>query len=218
MNSIYKAISMLFFAIILPAQAELTALKDNHLGDIYGQAIFEVTNQDVVQPGGDSLEMIKLTVGARIELNANIEEIALGRYWRPAGTACNGGNGSEGGGGGNPVCYNDGTNISPDTQNLKWACTASPCGNTDRNVGSYVSSAITHGTEKSFNLFPGGFEPDNGVDIKLRDVTMGRVMWKDGKRYLEPFVQENPYIELAFDENASGIRQLAGFRLGSENS
>jgi hypothetical protein len=215
MNSIYKAVTMLFLAIILPAQAELTVLEDNHLGDIYGQAIFEITNQDVVQPGGDSLEMIKLTVGARIELNANIEEIALGRYWRPDGTNCSGGNGDQGG---SPICYNNGTNPTPNTQNLKWACTSYPCGNVDRPEGAYISSSLTHGKEESFNSYPGGFEPDNGVDIKLRDVTMGRVMWSGGKRYLEPFVQENPYIELAFDENASGIRQLAGFRIGSEDS
>jgi hypothetical protein len=82
----------------------------------------------------------------------------------------------------------------------------------------YMSSDLTHGKTLTFFAFPGGFEPDGGVDIKLRDVTMGRVMIKDGKRILEPFIQENPYIEVAFDKNASGIRELAGFRVGSEDS
>lgn len=211
MNSIYKTVLMLFLAITLPAQAELTAIEDNHLGDIYGQAIFEITNQDVAQDSGGSLEMIKLTVGARVEINANIDEIALGRYWRPEGTDClYGGNASR-------VCDN-GYNDAPLTKNISWACTVKPCGSVELEDSNYMSSVLTHGKTLSFFAYPGSFEPESGVDIKLRDVTMGRTNCSNGVCVLEPFVQENPYIELAFDKNASGIRQLAGFRVGSEDS
>src|SRR5690606_34197569 len=69
--------------------------------------------------------------------------------------------------------------------------------------------SLSHGFEKSFFDFEGGYQPDGGIDIKLRHVTMGRLV--DG--VLEPLIQENPYLEFAFDAN-----RLVGFRLGFEET
>ncbi|MCA6064647.1 hypothetical protein [Thalassolituus marinus] len=198
------------------ATAALQAMDEQALSETFGQAIFEVTDQGVSQADGSTLEMLRLTIGARVELNANIEEISLGRYWRPEGTNCTGG------AGGDKICYNNVVPVTYD-DNVKWACTANPCGSVGLGSDQYVSSALTHDTggEKSFfdeSVFPGGFKPDGGVDIKLRDVTMGQAINKGNGVYeLLPFVQENPYLEFAFDES-SGVRKLVGFRLGAEES
>lgn len=214
MNKIIKSLSVLMMAFPVIAAAMQT-MDDASLSETYGQAIFEVTDQTVEQAGGGSLDMLRLTIGARIEINANIEEIALGRYWRPEGTNCTGG------AGGDKICYND---IVPDSynDNINWACTAKPCGSVGLAESVYAPSSLSNGTSTPFFDFPGGFEPDSGVDIKLRDVTMGQVIKQtdsNGQAVYEltPFIQENPYLEFAFD-NVGGAKQLVGFRLGAEDS
>jgi hypothetical protein len=176
-------------------------MDDGELSATSGQAIYEVKEQLVAQPEGKALRMLRLTIGARQEINANVEELALGRYWRPEGTNCTGG--SEG----NKVCYN---NIIPVdyNDNINWACTAKPCGSVGLGHG-YASSALSHGFEKSFFEFEGGYQPDSGIDVKLRHVSMGQVV--NGQ--LLPFVQENPYLEFAFADN-----KLVGFRAGAEET
>lgn len=194
----------------------LTPLSEEEMAATYGQAIFEITDQLVAQPNGADLNLLRLTMGARIEINANIEELSMGRYWRPEGTNCTGGPG------GDKVCYNNNPPASY-TDNINWACTAKPCGSVGLGDDNYKSSALTHNTggEKSFfdeSAFPGGFQPDGGVDIKLRDLTLGQVRDRgNGVFEMLPFVQENPYFEFAFDES-SGVRKLVGFRMGAENA
>lgn len=212
MNRIIKMtlpVVLTFWSVVV--LAAMQPLDEHELADTYGQAIFEVTDQVVNQDGGADLRMLRMTMGARIEINANIEELALGRYWRPEGTNCIGGANGQ-------VCYN---NIIPASynDNINWACTGNPCGNVGLSDSDYLSSEKTHNVgEKPFFDYPGGFEPDGGVDIKLRDVTMGQIRDKGNGQYeMLPFVQENPYLEFAFDET-SGARKLVGFRLGFENT
>ncbi|MCD8523877.1 MAG: hypothetical protein LRY66_13895 [Saccharospirillaceae bacterium] len=213
---IIKKLPALIVMICPSIWAGMQPMDESEMSLTYGQAIFEVTDQVVSQPEGADLSLLRLTIGARIEINANVEELSLGRYWRPEGTNCTGG------AGGDKVCYN---NVLPASynDNINWACTANPCGSVGLDDANYKSSALTHDTggEKSFfdeSVFPGGFRPDGGVDIKLRDLTMGQVRDKGNGQYeLLPFIQENPYFEFAFDET-SGVRKLVGFRLGAEES
>ena len=207
---------MLFTLCASYSFAALEPMTEATMSGTYGQAIFEVRDQAVEQADGSSLNMLRLTMGAHVEINANIEELSLGRYWRPEGTNCTGG------AGGDKVCYN---NIVPESynDNIDWACTAKPCGSIGLDSANYLSSDLTHdiGEESFFNesIFPAGFEPDSGVDVKLRHLTMGQVRDDDGDGVFEliPLVQENPYFEFAFDES-SGARKLVGFRLGFEDS
>lgn len=215
------------------SQAKLEPMSEASMSNTYGQAIFEIKhNKNVDQGAGkNKLDMLKITIGARIEINANVAEVSVGRYWRPEGTNCSGGPG-------NKICFNgtvpskpaDNSNPAADGSdyygsNLSWACTAKPCGSIGFKDDEYVSSTLTHAgtalnglSPKKFFDFPGKFEPDGGVDIKLRDVTMGQIRSIGGGRYeMTPFVQENPYFEFAFD-NTGGTRKLVGFRLGAENS
>jgi hypothetical protein len=196
-----------------PVWANLEPLTEQELAASFGQAIFELNEQLVNQGNGSQLNMTRLTMGARVEINANVAELSLGRYWRPEGTNCSGGPG------GDKVCYN---NIVPESydDNINWACTAKPCGSVGLPDDAYKSSAFTHDTDGaiSFFDFPGGYQPDGGVDIKLRDVTLGQVRDKGNGQYeLLPFVQENPYIEFAFDETGAS-RKLVGFRIGAEDA
>ena len=211
-TTIIRFFTFLAFSSLVSA---MQTMDDHAMSDTYGQAIFEVTDQTVAQSDGSLLDMLRITVGARIEINANIDEIALGRYWRPEGTNCTGGPG------GDKICYNDVVPASYDDK-IKWACTANPCGSVGLDASEYVPSALSNGTDTPFFNFPGSYEPDSGVDIKLRDVTMGQVISSTDSNgntvyELTPFIQENPYIEFAFDES-SGSRQLVGFRMGAEES
>lgn len=233
-------ISALFVSFFV--QAKLQPMSEDAMSSTYGQAIFEIKETKNVDQGAGrvSLDMLKLTIGARIEINANVAEVSVGRYWRPEGTNCSGGSD------GNKICFNGAASSKPGNtsnpsrdgsdyyKNLSWACTAKPCGSVglyerkgafDPSNKVYESSTLTHAgtalnglSPKHFFDFPGGFEPDNGVDIKLRDITMGQIRDIGGGRYeMTPFVQENPYFEFAFD-NTGGARKLVGFRLGAENS
>ena len=201
--------------ILLTAQAAAMApMSESAMSEISGQAIFEVNQQAMVQADGSSLDMLRLTIGAQVEINANIDEVALGRYWRPEGTNCTGG------AGGDKVCYNNDPPVSYN-DNIKWACTANPCGSIGLAASNYESSSLTHnvGQESFFDksVFPSGYQPDGGIDIKLRDVTMGQVRDDDGDGVYEltPFVQQNPFIEFSFDQDNG---KLVGFRLGAEDS
>ncbi|MFY9178230.1 MAG: hypothetical protein WAO12_00440, partial [Venatoribacter sp.] len=148
MNTIKKLIipiALLFSSQL--ALAGLQAMNDEELSAMHGQALYELKEfgyGDVPQPGSEDLRMVRLTIGARIELNANVEELALGRYWRPEGTNCTGGSG------GDKVCYNNTVPVGYD-DNIKWACTAKPCGSVGLNADSYNSSSKTHNVgKKSF--------------------------------------------------------------------
>lgn len=203
MTIINKILAPLLLFFVAPATVSaLQPMDEQELAGTHGQALYEVTDTLVEQPEGAALRMLKLTMGARIELNANVEELSLGRYWRPEGTNCSGGPG------GDKVCFN---NIIPSTynDNINWACTAKPCGSVGLHSDNYLSSELSHGFEKSFFDFEGGYQPDGGIDIKLRHVTMGRLI----NDVLEPMVQENPYLEFAFDQS-----QLVGFRVGFEET
>lgn len=188
--------------LVAPMAISMQPMDENELANTHGQALYEVIDTNVEQPEGPSLRMLRLTMGARIELNANVEELALGRYWRPEGTNCTGGAGYD------KVCYN---NVIPAgyNDNINWACTAKPCGSVGLHGDNYLTSSLSHGFEKSFFDVEGGFQPDGGVDIKLRHVTMGRLI----NGVLEPLVQENPYLEFAFDQS-----NLVGFRVGFEDT
>lgn len=202
MNKIIKTTLGLALMLGAPWLSAMQAMDDRELSATNGQAIYEVTDRLIDQPSGSQLRMLRLTIGARQEINANVEELSMGRYWRPEGTNCTGG------AGGDKVCYN---NIVPVgyNDNINWACTAKPCGSVGIDEENYKSSSLSHGFEKSFFDFEGGYQPDSGVDIKLRHVTMGQVV--NGQ--LLPFVQENPYLEFAFDGN-----KLVGFRAGAEET
>lgn len=201
-------------AVISVQLMALTPMADQELGSTFGQAIFEINDQVVAQKNGTELAMTRLTIGAQIEINANIAEVSLGRYWRPEGTNCTGAANGR-------VCYNNNPPLAYN-DNINWACTSAPCGAVGIDPGTtvgetvYESSALTHGKEILFTQYPSGFFPDSGIDLKIRDLTMGQVNCDGGTCTMTPFVQQNPYLEFAFDET-SGSRKLVGFRVGSED-
>lgn len=201
------------------AFAALKPMDDVSLSDTYGQAIFEIKEfEQIAQPnGGNPLDTLRLTIGAHIEINANVDELALGRYWRPEGSNCTGGPG------GDKVCFNN--DPIPAAFNKNWACTVKPCGSVGLEHKVYEASLLTHsgqalkdGKALHFYDFAGGFEPDNGVDIKLRDISLGQIRDRgDGVYEMTPFIMENPFYEFAFDKS-SGTKKLVGLRIGSEDS
>ncbi len=85
-------------------------LDNEALSTVVGQAIFKVQDFKAYPQGnGQTLDFTRITFGAKIEINLNIDEIILGTYARPVSTDC-----TDSG----RFCYsNDG-----------WACATNPCG------------------------------------------------------------------------------------------
>lgn len=101
-----------FFLLLLSlgARAELAPLEDDSLAGVTGQAIFKIQDlQNYPQNYGGALNFWRLTIGADVEINANIGEVVLGNYYRPAGQDCHDGG---------KFCYS----------NTGWHCRTNPCG------------------------------------------------------------------------------------------
>ena len=81
MTIINKILAPLLLFFVAPATVSaLQPMDEQELAGTHGQALYEVTDTLVEQPEGAALRMLKLTMGARIEINANVEELSLGRY------------------------------------------------------------------------------------------------------------------------------------------
>ena len=82
--------------LIMSANADLTALTDSALsdqvltdealGEITGQALFKIEEADSTTQA--DISFTKLTLGLEIAMNVNIEELAVGRYYRQGGNTC----------------------------------------------------------------------------------------------------------------------------------
>ena len=87
MTIINRIITAFAGVLLLVSQLHaMQAMNESELAATYGQAIFEVSENIVQQENGSELNMLRITMGAHIEINANVDELALGRYWRPEGT------------------------------------------------------------------------------------------------------------------------------------
>ena len=96
MTIINRIITAFAGVLLLVSQLHaMQAMNESELAATYGQAIFEVSENIVQQENGSELNMLRITMGAHIEINANVDELALGRYWRPEGTNCTGGAGGD---------------------------------------------------------------------------------------------------------------------------
>ena len=67
---IIKKLPALIVMICPSVWSGMQPMDESEMSSTYGQAIFEVTDQVVSQPGGADLSMLRLTIGARIEINA----------------------------------------------------------------------------------------------------------------------------------------------------
>lgn len=225
----------------LSSTADLTSLSDNALSDealgqVTGQALFKLEEDTI--PNADGITFTKLTLGLEIAMNVNIDELSIGNYYRQGGNNCMSGqngrfcantaasdafnawNCTENKCGGIDQYTSDGTPFSAsalvhgdliglsDAQKTG-AALAAVLGN-----NHYSNSAPFTRTD----IFPSGFERTTDADIKLRDVTFGRVIeHPDGTQTLEDFIIQKPFIQFAHDDS-SGVRKIAGLRLGFGSS
>ena len=211
--------------------AELTALSDNDLGNLTGQALFKIEENQSTIAGQEDMSFTRMTMGLKIEINSTIDEITLGNYYRQAGNTC--------GDSGGRFC----DNTQAGNKYNAWNCSVSTCGGITDDHGNnpFSGSAVVYGdllqltggektaaawgaitgdhyaSSKPFtdsSIFPSGFERTTGSDLKLRDVTLGRVIeHDDGTQTLEDFVMEKPFIEFAYD-SSTGVKQVSGLRIG----
>jgi hypothetical protein len=214
------------FLFSLMTYAELMPIDDDALGELSGQALFKIEENDSQAKPGE-VSFTRLTMGLKIEINSTIDEVVLGRYHRNNGQDCTSGG---------RFC----TNNNPTNTNFKkWNCTVSECGGivSDGGKDPFAAGALVYGDliglsggeklaaalagiigsdyyayGKSFNsnIFPSGFERTTDADIRLRDVTMGRVL---GDNTLEDFIIEKPFVEFAY-EGTGASRKIIGTRIG----
>lgn len=239
----------LLAALFLSVQvnADLTALSDSALSDealgqVTGQALFKIEEYDSTFGNQPDMSFTKMTLGLKIEMNVNIDELAVGTYYRQPGNTCDGT--FEG-----RFCLNT---AASDPFN-KWNCSESTCGGITDDHGNnpFSASAVVYGkllnltnseiqaatwgsltgdhyassvmftgdpNKNSADFFPAGFERTESTDIKLRHVSFGRVIENpDGTQTLEDFIIEKPYVEFAHDDS-NGTRKIAGVRIGFGSS
>ena len=228
----------LFFS--LQSTADLTslsdhALSDEALGEVIGQALFKIEEDTV--PNAEGITFSKLTLGLEIAMNVNIDELSVGRYYRQGGNTCMAGQHGR-------FCAN--TSAS-DLYNA-WNCLEDKCGGIDAydgNPSPFSASALVYGdligltgtnkfnaalasiTGDHYNqsvpftnssIFPSGFERTSDTDIRIRDMTFGRVIENpDGTETLEDFIIQKPFIQFAHDDSG-GVRKIAGLRIGFGSS
>lgn len=235
---------LLFLSVSLQSSADLTALSDNALSDealgqVTGQALFRIEEDTV--PNSEGITFTKLTLGLEIAMNVNIDELNVGRYYRQGGNDCMDGQKGR-------FCANT---LATDPYNT-WNCLENKCGGIDNYDGNnpFSASALVYGdliglsgSEKSSaalaaiissdnyrnsrtfldaSIFPSGFERTSDTDIRLRDMSFGRVIEnQDGTQTLEDFIIQKPFIQFAHEDVTVGsetVRKIAGLRIGFGSS
>ena len=228
-NFLFRIVCLII--VSCSSQADLTAISDDDLGNLTGQALLKIEETPSTFAGQEDVTFTRLTLGLKIEINSTIDEISLGNYYRQPGNTC----GSTGG------RFCDNTEVG--NKYNAWNCSVSTCGGITDDHGNnpFSASAVVYGdllqltggektaaawgaitgdhyaSSKPFtdsNIFPSGFERTTGTDLKLRDVTLGRVIENaDGTQSLEDFIMEKPFIEFVYD-NSTGVKQVSGLRIG----
>jgi hypothetical protein len=72
----------IFLMLSGPLSAELVAIDDQALSDFSGQAIIAVDNYQVVQANALNTEFTRITLGSKVETNATIDKLEVGKYDR----------------------------------------------------------------------------------------------------------------------------------------
>ena len=222
------------------------ALSDEALGQVTGQALFKI--EEDLTPSAEGITFTKLTLGLEIAMNVNIDELNVGRYYRQGGNTCMAGqhgrfcnntassdifnkwNCLEDKCGGIDQYTNDGTPFSASalvygdliglSNGEKIAAALASLGLDFSDWGNtgvknhYKNSAPFSRSD----IFPSGFNRTSDTDLRIRDMTFGRVIENsDGTQTLEDFVIQKPFIQFAHDDS-SGVRKIAGLRLGFGSS
>lgn len=240
-----------FFLLVLSttSTADLTSLSDNALSDealglVSGQALFKIEEYDSTSQA--DISFTRLTLGLKVEMNVNIDELSLGTFYRQPGNSCN--TTFEG-----RFCTNNIGNFS------EWNCSETTCGGITDDHGNnpFSAAAVVYGehleltssevqdatfgslggdhyassvmfkddpNKDSAYFFPSGFERTETTDIKLRHLSFGRVIEErdtngdlTGVQRLEDFIIEKPFIEFVHDDTG-GVRKIAGLRVGFGSS
>lgn len=163
----FLVLSLLLLARV--GHADLAPMSDGELSKVSGQAIFKV--QDFVNYGqsdGTTLDFTRYTLGAKIDVNLNIDLVELGNYYRPYGTNCR-----EGG----KFCDNNTVATTQEQKNANlWGCQQSTC-----------ASNITYNDNGTTRYI-------GDTDIRIRNLQLGTVSGST----INTMTLQDPYLEFAF--------------------
>ena len=147
---------MLRFLVVVPvcllvfsAYAKLEPMDDDALAQQQGQALFKLTETPDSETVQNGISFTKVEFGLKLELNANVEELILGRYHR------NPGNGNYTGSSAVNGCHDGGRFCDNDTGAAfsQWNCSVAQCGGIDKhgvpgndvNANPFSASALVYG-------------------------------------------------------------------------
>lgn len=187
------------------AVADLQPLMESDLEEVSGQAIAEIVElYDPVQ----KYRFLRLRTGARVEINANINKIVLGEYYRNdsyvsqfCNTPSDNGACAEVGGGAGQRTINHPNFVNhPDSPE------------TSAGAPNFTFGAIRAGYSGAYTS-----QKSNGdyvvdapnADIILENLSLGAIVGGQ----LQPLIMENPFLEFVFDET----NNLIGLRTGAES-
>lgn len=229
----YRALLLILFSTVSASSlSELIALDDEALSLSTGQALVKIEEESHTQANGQVYDFNKITMGLKMELNANIDRISLGRYNRGNGVNCD----SHG-----AFCDNSSGTYKA------WNCSVATCGGV-RNDGSgndslsvspliygdlYAKAGIDYNilaltldvlaknhysyshkfdSSNGEKIFKSGFNYTQDTDLALHDVTLGRIKDNaDGTQTLENFVFEKPFFEFAYNQTGKIVGLRTGF-------
>lgn len=196
-------------ALVTP-HAELRPMSENELENTSGQALADIVELVDPSQGTAGYRFLRIRTGATININANIDRVVLGNYYRNDPYVAQ-------------FCNAPGVFECPLIG--------------DRTVqhGDYVNhpdaSGTTAGTRNTSSGTPRGGYPsaltpndfvtqDSGsgnwfidvpyADVILENVSLGAVVGSQ----LQPLTMENPFFEFVFDESNDA---LIGLRTGAES-
>lgn len=225
--------------------ADLSPLSDDEMSTHTGQALLKI-DETAPLAGQADISFTRLTLGLKIEVNQTIDELVIGRYHRDPGTSCHE-RGRFCDNTGQPFkkwncsaseCGGFTKDIFPDGQERNpFSASAVVYGDilnlsVGDQLGAVFGALLPGQGEGAYNggkpftdasIFPSGFEHTTDTDIRLRDVSLGRVVHVDENgqrdingsfRKLEPFVIERPFVEFAYDNSNPDVRKIAGLRIG----
>jgi hypothetical protein len=225
---------VLLLLVSMSGFSDLVPMTDVALSESTGQSLVLIEESSHTQTNGDVYDFNRITLGLEIEINATIDELSLGTYYRADGQDCSA-NGY--------FCDN-----TTDTTYNTWNCSVSECGGITADADGYNTLSVSpliygdlfdhagisynsfsvgtgaiglgdgayaenveYDSTDGLTLFPSGFNYTQDTDLVIRDMTLGLITDNgDGTQTIEDFVFEDPYFEFAY--NTTG--EIVGLRTG----
>ncbi len=202
---------LLWGAGLSSLQAELKPLLDAELDAVSGQALADIVELLDPDQGSAGYRFMRVRTGATMEINANIDRLMLGQYYRNdpyVAQYCNNSSNTGEcpliGGGANDRTVNFGDFVNHPAAN------GSTAGGRNTTSGSFRSGFGPHADDRVTGSGGNYYVDVPTADVLIENLSLGAVVGGQ----LQPMVMENPFLEFVFDDSNGS---LVGVRMGAES-